>query len=212
LSPRIWTLVTDDLRLKIGARFGYYRANGDIPLKDRVQEFLNSVGGNEYKDEDSLGVELIEKLQHLRSAHYGDYNFYNEYPHAQAIEQSLLRAGIPRSARRDFVKVITICYIGNGRGFRKGVDENALPFYERFITRFEEADIVTFVTLFADHEFTKDLKRPKCQERTVALCHLLREKTKNVLIHKALDILIATPTLEKVHNTSNYKRVVQEIA
>ena len=118
LAPDTWKLVDEDFRYRLGAKYGYYRSNGDSPRKQRVQEFLDSVNGNEYKDEDSLGAELIEKLQHLRSAHYGVNNFYNEYPHAQSIEQSLPKAGIPRSARHDFFKVVATCYIGNGHGYR----------------------------------------------------------------------------------------------
>src|SRR5262249_49077647 len=64
LAPHIWDLVSNDLRFKLGAKYGYYRANGDAARKKRVQEFLDAVDGNSYKDEDSLGAELIEKLQH----------------------------------------------------------------------------------------------------------------------------------------------------
>ncbi len=212
LVPRIWALVSEDLRFKLGAKFGYHRANGDVARRDRVQEFLTAVDGNTYKDEDSLGAELTEKLQHLRTAHYSTNNFYNEYPHAQAIAQSLPPAGIPRSARHDFVKVVTTCAIGNGHGYRQGVDENAMPLYNQFIGRFGDAEISTFVALFSDHEFIGDLHRDKAKNRALLLCRHLHGKTSSVLLQNVLDILIAAPVITHVHNATDYKRAVQKVA
>lgn len=211
IAPAIWTMISETLRLKLGAKYGYYRANADVLRKDRVQEFLNAVGGNAYKDEDSLGAELIEKLQHLRSAHYAMNNFYNEYPHAQTIAQSLPAAGIPASARHDFVKVITVCVIGNGHGHRKGVDENAMPLYIEFLKRFQDPEITTFIQLFTDHEFIADLIRPKAHDRAVKLSSQFRLATNNVLIQNALNILIASPALDKVQNATDYKHALAAI-
>jgi len=73
------------------------------------------------QDEDSLAGELIDKLGLLKSVHFGLNNFYNEYPHARVLEQSLPKNGIvPRAARSLWVKVISICYVGNGAGYREG--------------------------------------------------------------------------------------------
>ena len=212
LAPRIWEFVGEDLRFKLGAKFGYYRANGDVTRRERVQEFLTAVSGNTYKDEDSLGAELTEKLQHLRTAHYSMNNFYNEYPHAQAIAQSLPPSGIPRSARHDFVKVVTTCAIGNGHGYRQGVDENAMPLYNQFIERFGDGEISTFASLFSDHEFVGDLHREKAKTRAISLCQHFRGKTSSVLLHNVLDILIAAPVIDRVHNATDYKRAVQKVA
>lgn len=212
LASGIWDCASDDFRLKIGAKFGYYRANGDVPRKKRTQEFLDAVDGNDYKDEDSLGAELIEKLQHLRAAHYGTNNFYNEYPDAQAIAKSLPKAGIPDSARHDFVKVITTCFVGNGYGYREGVDENALPYYNEFIKRFGDTDIVIFFSLFSDHEFTGDMGRTKTDRRAINLCKAFRERTKNVLLQEALDVVIESPAVQNVYRTSKYKQAMAKVA
>ena len=212
LALGIWEYVSEDFRLKIGARFGYYRANGDVPRKERTQEFLDVVDGNEYKDEDSLGAELIEKLQHLRGSHYGPNNFYNEFPHAQSIEQSLPKgAGIPESARHDFVKVVATCYIGNGHGYRYGVDENALPIYKMFIKRFTDDDIITLLNLFSDHEFTNDMSRSKAGARAIKLCKWLKERTSNSLIQQALDTVIECSIVQKAGKTGAYKQAMKKV-
>jgi hypothetical protein len=207
LAPGIWGLVSEDFKHKVGSRYGYYRANGDVPKRDRTQEFLSEVDGNQYKDEDSLGAELLEKLQNLRSAHYGTNNFYNESPHAKAIAVSLPRtAGIPQSARHDFIKVISTCYIGNGHGYKQGVDEAAVPYYQDFITRFDDDDIVIYLQLFRDHEFTGDLERKKASDRAIELCKVLIAMTKDQLLKKALDVVIHCPSIANVAKTSEYKR------
>ena len=212
LAPVVWGIISEDTKLGIGAKFGYFRANGDTARKIRVQEFLDFVDGNEYKDEDSLAEELIEKIQHLRSAHYGMNNFYNEYPHAQSIDQSLPSAGIPKAAKRSFVKMVSICYIGNGMGYREGVDENALPYYEKFIDRFDDQDIVHFIQLFDDYEFTGDIGTTKGTQRTKQLVNLLQAKTGNSLITNALQIIVSSPKIEKVAATTNYKNAVKNIS
>lgn len=212
LAPDIWDCVSDDFRFKIGGKFGYYRANGDVPRKERTQEFLDSVDGNRYKDEDSLGVELVEKLQDLRSAHFGMNNFYNEYPYAQSIQQSLpTTAGVPASARHDFVKVISICYIGNGLGYREGVDERALPYYEKFLKRLSDEDYIIFLNLFADHEFTGDMGRETVRERTEELCKKFRAETKNVHIRRALRIVYECPRLQDVHKTKDFRNAMAKL-
>jgi len=212
LAPIIWKITSENSKLRIGAKFGYFRANGDMPRKVRVQEFLDAVEGNEYKDEDSLAEELIEKLQHLRSAHYAGYNFYNEYPHAQSIDQSLPASGIPRAAKRDFVKIISICFIGNGMGYREGVDENALPYYKKFIERFSDEEIVHFIQLFSDHEFTGDIGTPKGTARTKLLIRTLEEKTGNILIKNTLKTISSSNRLEKAASTIDYKNALLQIS
>ncbi len=212
LAPYIWVLVTEDTKLRVGAKFGYFRANGDTVRKTRVQEFLGVVDGNEYKDEDSLAEELIEKVQHLRAAHFGMFNFYNEYPHAQSIKQSLPAAGIPKAAKRDFVKIVSICYIGNGMGYREGVDENALPYYEHFIDRFGDEEIIHFIKLFSDHEFTGDIGTTKGTQRTKHLVGILEAKTRNVLIKNALQVIQTSTRIEKVASTTDYKNAVTRLS
>lgn len=53
-------------------------------------------------------------------------NFFNEYLVAQALELSIPSNGIiPKAALNLWVKVISICYVGNGKGYRQGIDESA---------------------------------------------------------------------------------------
>ncbi len=214
LAPYVWPSASEDRRYDIGSRFGVFRNNADIARKDATQEFLEAVGGVKYKDEDSLAGELIDKLGLLKSVHFGLNNFYNEYPHARGLEQSLPQTGVvPRAARSLWVKVICICYVGNGAGYREGVDEGALPYYTRYIDNFSDEEMVEFIRLFSDPEFASTLNRRKPDQRVRELATRLRNKTNHLQIQRALDLIINAPdrTIYGLSNTSAYKRILSEI-
>jgi hypothetical protein len=214
LIPHVWKCALEDTKYTIGAKFGTYATNGDIPRKDATQKILEIVNGLNYKDENSLSIELIEKLQDLKTVHFEFNNFYNEYTHAKSIAYSLPKSGIiPRAARKLFVKVICICYCGNGKGYKRGVDENALPYYEKFIESFTVEEVKEYLHLFSDSEFTYDLDQSKADERMRQLANKLKLKTTNVHINKALDLIIKFPrnTLHRIYTSSSFKDVLKYI-
>jgi hypothetical protein len=214
ISPVVWAAATEDRKYEIGARFGVLRKNGEVAKKDACQKFLEVVGGLAYKDEDSLAGELIEKLENLYRVHFGSNNFYNEYPHAKALNDSLPVTGkISRAAQSMWVKVISICYVGNGHGYRQGVDEQALPYYKRYVNNFTEGDAVEFIKIFLDPEFTSPLDRPTPDKRARDLATILKAKHTNVHLQQALDLVITAPaaTLYGLYSTTKFKNVVPNL-
>lgn len=211
LTPELWQATTEDLKYKIGAKFGYYRKHGDVNKKNSVQRFLDIVSGNTYKDEDSLSEELRQKLNDLRSAHFDWNNFYNEYPHARSIKDSMPTGNIPKSISKEFVKIISICFAGNGKGYRNGVDETAVKYYEEFVDKFTETEIVYFIQLFNDHEFVTDFENKKVQERLRVLIDKLETKTTNIFIKKALNVLRISTKIAKIADTTDYREAVKNL-
>lgn len=207
----LWLASTDELKYKIGSKFGYFRIHGDIEKKKSVQRFLDIVGGNPYKDEDSLSEEIREKLNDLRSVHFAWNNFYNESIHALNIQQSLPDGDIPKSVSKEFVKVISICYVGNGKGYQDGIDTSAVEYYKNFIDKFMEREIMYFVLLFSDPEFVTDLDKQKVQNRMKKLITYLKGKSENILLLRLLDFIHNSPRMEKVANTSDYKRMIGDL-
>lgn len=213
LLPHIWHVVTEDVKFHIGAKFGLYRKNGDTDRKDAVQKFLETVNALQYKDEDSLASELLEKLQNLKTVHFEWNNFYNEYYHARSIKESIPAAGVPSGVRKLFVKVISLCYVGNGNGYREGVDERAVEYYNEFIENFTVAEVKDFVQLFTDPEFVTDFNYSKPDKRLRALANFLKSKTKDVHINKILDSIISFPrgSLQSVASETRYKEAIKFI-
>ncbi|MDJ0620621.1 MAG: hypothetical protein QNJ63_28450 [Calothrix sp. MO_192.B10] len=213
LIPYVWSCASEDTKYQIGCKFGLYRKNGDTDRRNATQRILELVNGLKYKDEDSLAAELIDKLQTLRTVHFEYHNFYNEYPHAKSIQQSIPTTGIPKAVKSLFVKVICMCYCGNGKGFKKGVDERALPYYEDLIEVFTIEEIKEYLRLFKDNEFVCDLYMPKAEQRMRELAHKLRDKTTNVHVNKALYIISTFPrnSLHRIASDSSYKEAIKYI-
>ncbi|MEQ1530736.1 MAG: hypothetical protein ABL925_15585 [Methylococcales bacterium] len=208
IAPYIWSAATEDRKYEIGSKFGVYRKNGESVRKDATQEFLQIVNGLKYKDEDSLAGEIIEILENLSRAHFGANNFYNEYPHAKALDNSLPPNGnVPRASRAMWVKVLSICFVGNGYGYRQGVDESAVPYYQKHINNFNELEIVDFIKLFGDAEFSLPEGRSMPDQRVRVLASILKQKTSNTHIIKSLDLIIISPplTAHKVQSTTAFK-------
>ena len=207
ICPYIWDCASETTKYKIGSKFGLYRNNGDVRRKNSTQKFLEILGAENYKDEDSLAAELLEKLENLKSVHFEYNNFYNEYSHAKSINKSLSNKGIPTAARRMFVKVICLCYAGNGKGFRDGVDERAVSYYVEFLKLFKVDETVEFLSLFSDPEFTTDLNKTKPDERMRNIANFIKKTTTDVHIIRALDVIINFPkrSLESVSGDKRFK-------
>lgn len=213
ISKPIWSGVSEETHYLIGSKYGLYRKNADIAKKDKTQRFLEVVDGLKYKDEDSLNAELLEKLQDLRTAHFGWNNFYNEYAHANNIKASLPVNGIPRTAKVQFVKIVCQCYAGNGLGYRDGIDESAEPIYREFISRFGIEEIKEFIILFGDSEFTVDLYKTKPDRRIRLLCDIFLNKVENIHIKNMLAYIKNYPAtqLGKMSLMSEYKNLLKNI-
>lgn len=213
LITHVWQCALEDTKYQIGSKFGWYRKNGDTDRRNATQKILELVDGLRYRDEDSLAAELMEKLQTLKTVHFDWNNFYNEYAHAKSIMDSIPKTGIPISVRKLFVKVVCICYCGNGKGYKRGIDENALPYYEYFIETFKVDEIKEFLKLFSDSEFTYDLDTSQADERMRELAKKLKTKTTNVHINKALDTIVSFPRqiLPKLTNDSSYKTALRYV-
>ena len=214
LAPCIWQYSSEDRKFEIGARFGVFRKQGDVPRKELADEFLKVVNGERYKDEDSLAGELLEKLQELKRVHYSANNFYDEYAHAFDLKEAVPTTGVvPQAAISSWVKVISICYVGNGKGYWEGVDKAAERYYKDFIKQFSETAIIEFIKLFQDVEFTSTLHLLKPDERVRAEAEILLDRIKNVHINRVLQLIINFPkrTLDRVASVSEFKRELSVI-
>lgn len=214
LAPFVWEVSSETMKHEVGAKFGFFRKNGEVDKKDRAEQFLTVVKGLAYKDEDSLAMELIQKLGILKSTHFGWNNFYNEYPIAQSLGSSIPNNGvIPKAALNLWVKVICICYAGNGLGNRGGVDESAVLYYDKYIEAFNESEIIEFLFLFSDLEFTVDLYKNNPDKRMRNIAMKLKGKSNNTFINQALDCIISGPNLklDKIESITKYKELLQKI-
>lgn len=111
------------------------------------------------------------------------------------------------------MKVVCICFCGNGKGYKNGIDESALPYYRHFIDIFTIEEIKEFLKLFNDHEFIYDLDTMKADRRMRTLAQNLKTKTTNVHISKAFGLIINFPKqlLPKLSNDSAFKESLKYV-
>lgn len=153
----------------------------------------------------------MEKLQNLKAIHFEWNNFYNEFSHAKSIEESLPATGVPNAVRKFFVKVVVICYIGNGQGYKEGVDEGAKVYYNKFIDAFTITEVMDFLYLFEDPEFVTDFNYTKPDRRLRSLATFFKSKTKETHINKVLDLILSFPSssLQNLASEKRYKEAIK---
>lgn len=135
-----------------------------------------------------------DQLFRDKTSHFELNNFYNEYYHAKSVRASIPEQVVPNSVRKLFVKVICLCIVGNGKGYKDGVNERALPFYRDFIEGFAIAEVKDFISVFSDPEFVTDLNYTKPDERIRKLATFFKTKTKDTHINHILDLIIDFPS------------------
>lgn len=213
IVPMVWNLSSEETKYRIGSKFGVYRKNGENERRNYAQRFLEIVNGLQFKDEDSLAAELIEKLQDLRSTHFSFNNFYDEYPHAKSIKDSLQSSGIPQAAKRMFVRVICQCWIGNGLGYYEGVDKRAISYYDQYISLFGTTEVIHFLELFQDPEFVTDFGKTVPDSRVRVLANKLKSVTKDAHLNNGLDLIINFPkkAIDKIASDTRYKSIMKNV-
>ena len=199
LAPHVWSLSSEDRKFQVGARHEHYIKQADQQRKAFADEFLVHVGGQQYRAEDVLVGELLDKLRNLNAAHNAMNNFYNEWPHAKSLASSLPISGVvPRAARLEWVK---------------DVDTTADGHYRHYIAGYGEAEVVQFLRLFEDPDFTVDFDWPKAHRRAQDLAKTLQDKTKNVHVLRALDVLLQQPegTLRKLSSVAKFREAIKNL-
>ncbi len=188
LGKPIWQKVSEDDRHEIGLRYATYAANLDIPRRDAAKEFLQAVDGLSYLPQDTLALEVSEKVQDLFAAHLGYNNFHNEPAHAKALAGYISQAGtIPDSIRQKYVKTITMCAMGNGYG----ISVAAYPYYEQLLSKFTDNELWYAALLITDMDVRSRLSLNDCRKRYRQLLTFFRGRTSNPEIIAAFDYIQA---------------------
>lgn len=212
IAKAVWDVSSEEKKHSIGERFGFFRKNGEVSRKERTDIFLTKVDGISYKDEDSLSMEIRIELANLRDAHNSYNNFYNEYPFASRLKELIPISGeIPESVIPDWVKTIVVCYCGNGRGYRDGVDERAVVYYTEFIKNFKTKEIISLLKQMDNPDLLMDFNEQKVQARFKNLCEILRHNTSNVHVVRALDFLSNHKFIYNAYKENDFESIINKL-
>ncbi len=208
LAGALWIQVDDEAHHEVGLKHARFAASGELIRKRLAEIFLNRVKGLAFLTDEHLALRIDEQLDNLWVAHIGYNNFYNEPPHAKALAQYIPPSGvIPATVRARYVRVLTMCRIGNGYG----VSYAAMRHYDMLIDRFHDREITAFVRLLINPDVTSRLQFSSCAKNFSSSAELLYSKTTKVLLQNALKVIAeAKPSrLPQLKSNPAIKQVVR---
>jgi len=207
IARSVWSISPDETKYEIGLKYSTFAANAEIERKTLAHEFLTLVNGLSYLPQDTLAIEINEKINNLFSAHIGLNNFYNEPPHAKILKAYIPDTGkIPESVRKNYVKTIIMCRIGNGYG----VSWAACGYYDALIDKFQEPEIKQVVFLVFDNDVSSRLQFTDCARRYKEICQKLVGRTVNQRLQNAFDLITNSTEaqLPNIGKMSEMKRIL----
>lgn len=208
IVQKCWDLSTQNAKYECGLKYGTFAANGDAARKNLAHEFLELVHGLQYLPSDTLAVELSEKIDNLYSVHTRLNNFYNEPIYAKELAKYIPDNGvIPVSIRFNYVKTIIMARIGNGYG----VSWDACEYYDKFIDKFTEKEIIELSKLFFDSEFSSRIGLDSCTEKFKKIIEVLLPKTMNQISIQILNLIMeqTSKQLTNFGKDSKYNQLIK---
>jgi len=202
-----WSVAPDEVKYECGFKYATFASNGEVDRKEAANEFLSVVGGLPFLPNDTLALEMSDKIDSLFAAHTGFNNFHNEPAHARALDAYVSSAGtVPDAVRKSYVKTLVMARIGNGHG----VSDMAVPYYERLITKFGETELREVALLLTDREFSSRVGLRSCLSNFGALLGRLTPRTTNQVTQQAFaQIQGATDAqIPNLGKDSAYKRLL----
>jgi hypothetical protein len=210
LAPEIWEVCSEDARYDIGLKHGSFSANGEVSRANLARDFLTIVNGLAYLPANTIAIEITSALDALLAAHNGWNNFYNEPSPARLLQSFVPASGnIPDSVSGKYVKVLTMCHIGNGYGF----SSDAEPIYSNLINRWQDNQISQLIRLTRDSEIASRLQFTSCQNRYQKLASRLVDQATHPNVKLALEFIRDFPTekLDRIGNDSRFQTILKTV-
>lgn len=115
LAPRLWQLVDEVVKNRIGTQVARVRVEGD-PIKNRkAMVFIAAVNGMKYVPESIRVAMFTSAADKLFNICQQDNNFFREEEPAKELRS--LGPEIPSSASTPYARATTLSYIGNQFGY-----------------------------------------------------------------------------------------------
>lgn len=211
IASSIWAVLPEESRYELGLRHASFSANGEVARAQLAHDFLVNVNGLSHLSTDVLSLELSNLFDGLMSAHLGFNNFYTEAPFARALKPYVPPNGhVPESVVAKYVKVLTMCQIGNGYG----VSWASEPVYRELIGRWQEKEIRIFCQLPPDDDVSSrlqfNLPAQTFQELAGAFCG----RVTNSALKSLLEFIKSFPqnAMSRLSTDSRYTELSKAVA
>jgi hypothetical protein len=210
IAKSIWNVLADDQRREAGIKNANWAANADIARRDASREFLETVDALSYLPPDTLNLEMYQSIKLLRNAHFNFNNFYNEAPYARMLRKYVPENGnIPKEVRSEYVKTLTLCFIGNGWG----VAWNAYPIYNELFNKFTDKELRVLVSLFKDTEFSSRMQFGDCREAYRNCLKVVNDRTSNETVKRLIKYIFeqTDAQLPNLVKTTEYNNLIKKL-
>jgi len=163
-----------------------------------------------YLPANTIAIEITSALDALLAAHNGWHNFYHEPSPARLLQSFVPASGnVPDSVSGKYVKVLTLCHIGN----KHGVSSAADSIYTNLINRWQDSQISQFIRLTRDSEIASRLQFTSCQSRYQKLASRLIDQATHSNVKLALEFIRDFPTkkLDRIGNDSRFQTILKTV-
>lgn len=206
----LWERCSLESKRNLGLKYAIYSANADLKRKELAHEFLQIVQGLSFLPAEQISVDMDIALDNLFMAHNGFNNFYNEPAHARLLAAYIPNTGdVPNSVINKYVKVLTMCFMGNGYG----VSDAAYDYYKDLLSRFTEPHIREFVQLLNDSDVRSRLQFSSCSNRFKILVEQFEPRVTDINLKQALEYLKNTSNniYQKLEKDTKFKQLVSSL-
>jgi hypothetical protein len=210
IANALWVSCPEEAKKEAGFKYARLQANGDVARATLCREFLQLVGGLPYLPQDALTLEVNNALDVLLRIHNGWNNFSNEPPYARILSSLIPPNGqVPSPVLPKYVKVLTMCRIGNGYG----ISWEGQPIYDGLIAGWGDAEIGRFISCAVLPDVASRMDLRACAANYQGLAQSLLAQATSPLIQRALQFIVAFPTISlgNMRNDARFKQILTEL-
>jgi hypothetical protein len=210
IAPSVWDSSSKSAKYDAGLKYAVFSANADLQRKQLAYDFLTLVDGLSFLPNDQRALDMDQILDGLFQAHNAWNNFYNEPSHARMLAAYVPNTGdVPQEVVVKYVKVLTMCRIGNGYG----VSEGAKGIYDDLLSRFGEHHFLAFVQLLWDSDVQSRLQFGTCAKQYKKLASYFAPRAVNAKLKSALEAIqtMSDSNLPNASKASSFVKHVESI-
>jgi hypothetical protein len=210
IAKTLWSVLPEEQKKEAGIKNANWAANADIARRDTSRDFLETVDALSYLPPETLNLEMYQSIILLKNAHFNFNNFYNEAPYAKLLRKYIPDNGnIPKEVRVEYVKTITLCFIGNGWG----VAWTAYPIYSELFGKFTDKEFKIFVSLFKDADLSSRMQFEYCRKAYRHCLNVIDERTPNETIKRVINYILSQTDeqLPDLGKTTEYNKLLAKL-
>ena len=210
VAKTVWEVAPVEARRQAGVQQATLAANGEVTRSNLAREFIEIVDGLEFLTDSTLATEIAAALDNLETAHNGWHNFYAEPAPARMLHRLIPGNGdVPRAVLTKYVKMLTLCSIGDGYG----VSWAAVGYYQDLMSRFSDNQIHTYINLVRDPEVASRLQFPNCAGSYQSLATQMKDRAVRPRLKEVLAFIegFDRDQLYRITSSGDFNRLRQTL-